>query len=120
MCLVRESCRQLVAWRRHELAAHDADRVALDGLPELPSMSIEDVLAQREWFEHILRCLPENQRIAVDLRIRCSCSYEMVSAVLGCAEATTRVHVWRGLSRLRQIVRDQPPPLQDDECGGVV
>ena len=51
-----------------------------------------------------IRELPRNQSLAVHLRYVEELSYPEIAAALGCAESTTRKHVERGLSRLRQLV----------------
>lgn len=48
--------------------------------------------------------LPERQAAAVSLRFILSCTYEDVAQALGCAVPTARVHVARGLARLRDVL----------------
>ena len=48
--------------------------------------------------------LPEQQSAAIAMRFLLSCSYEQIAQALECSEPTVRVHVARGLGRLREIL----------------
>jgi RNA polymerase sigma factor (sigma-70 family) len=71
------------------------------------SASPSDRLAEMESRRRLLAAvveLPHNQSLAIHMRYVEELSYTEIAAALGCAESTTRKHVARGLSRLRQLV----------------
>lgn len=59
-----------------------------------------------EWALGALHELTEKQRLAVDYRFRWNWPYRIVAAAIDSSEPTTRVHVMRGLARLRQMADD--------------
>jgi RNA polymerase sigma factor (sigma-70 family) len=67
-----------------------------------PAEGLSAIEARERLLAAILE-LPPNQSLAVHLRYVEELSYPEIAAALGCAESTTRKHVERGLSRLRQL-----------------
>lgn len=61
-----------------------------------------------EWLDGAMQSLPKQQRLAVDFRYRWSWPYWAVAAALECEEATARVHVFKGLQKLREIALRLP------------
>lgn len=59
----------------------------------------------RAWIDHLLDELPQQQRAAVDYRYRWNWPYWAVAAALDVEEPTARVHVTRGLRRLRTLAK---------------
>jgi RNA polymerase sigma factor (sigma-70 family) len=53
-----------------------------------------------------MRMLPEDQRLAVELRIVCECPYGDVAGRLGVSEQTARARVSRGLRALSHELQD--------------
>ena len=113
----RAVCAEWAVWRRHLRPLNATDDAGVTPYTERlsNSMSVEDVRLQRAWFERVLCQLSDCQWMAVDYRYRSSKSYKDIAAALGCSEATTRVHVWRGLHRLRTIVAADPLPLASED-----
>ena len=74
-----------------------------------------DESALHYWWLVVRDELSGQQRTAVDFRFRWGWSYEHVSWALGCTESTARVHVKRGIAKLRDIVRGLPPPRSQDD-----
>lgn len=59
--------------------------------------------------------LPEQQAAAITMRFLLSCSYEQIAQALECAEPTVRVHVARGLGRLRELLApSHSTPTKED------
>jgi len=54
--------------------------------------------------------LPEQQSIAVTMRYLLEASYSEIASGLDCAEATARVHVARGIKRLKQVLSTPSSP----------
>lgn len=52
----------------------------------------------------LLRQLPRNQRIAVTLRYVDDLATADIAVIMGCAEATARVHLHRGRQRLAELL----------------
>lgn len=70
---------------------------------------------QREQVKSAISRLPEHQAIAVSMRFLLNCRYDEIAASLECAESTARVHVTRGLVRLREfLVHFNPSPLLEN------
>lgn len=70
------------------------------------SESVEEAVYSDELIEWALAALgqlTEKQRLAVDYRFRWNWPYRIVAAAIDATEATTRVHVMRGLTRLRKM-----------------
>lgn len=109
----RAVCVEWGTWRRRLLPLDTVEAASFVAETERSSdsMSVEEVTLQRAWSQRMLSQLSESQRLAVDYRYRWSWSYDEIAAALGCSEATARVHVWRGLQRLRTLVIADPPPM---------
>ena len=58
--------------------------------------------------------LPQQQAAAVAMRVLLACPYDEIAQALDCAEATARVHVARGLGRLRQLLAPIHPTHQEN------
>lgn len=67
-----------------------------------PSEQLSAIEARQRLLTAVLE-LPRNQSLAIHMRYVEELSYSEIAAALGCAESTTRKHVERGLSRLRQF-----------------
>ena len=65
---------------------------------------------RRDQVKSAIARLPEHQAAAISMRFLLSCSYEEIALSLECAESTARVHVTRGLSRLRDLLLTSTPP----------
>lgn len=76
-----------------------------DSVPDSAATPAERLgaLESRERLLAALLELPRMQSLALQMRYVEELSYTEISAALGCAESTTRKHVERGLSRLRQV-----------------
>lgn len=88
--------------------------------PEEPVDNPEDVRARDELIEWTLAALgdlTDKQRMAVDYRFRWNWPYRIVAAAIDASEPTTRVHVMRGLARLRLMAarREQDTDRSDDQ-----
>jgi len=90
-------------------------------VPEIDAAS-PDVAAlilcseRREQVKAAIARLPEQQATAVTMRFLLYCPYEEIAQALGCAEATARVHVTRGLSRLRELLAHlNPSPALENQ-----
>jgi RNA polymerase sigma factor (sigma-70 family) len=71
---------------------------------------------RREQVKAAIARLPEQQATAVTMRFLLYCPYEEIAQALGCAEATARVHVTRGLSRLRDLLAHlNPSPALENQ-----
>lgn len=105
--LARNVCEsRMRRWRReHPL---DNDVVPEEHRDAVEEADVENAL--QTWADRILRSLPEKQRIAVDFRCRWGWPYWAVAAAIDASEPTARVHVARALRRLRDLVRQTPPP----------
>ena len=64
---------------------------------------------RREEVKAAITRLPERQATAITMRFLLYCPYEEIAQALECAEATARVHVTRGLSRLRDLLAHLNP-----------
>lgn len=68
------------------------------------------VLAERheaqDAINKALQILPETQRTAVILFHRQGFKMREIGEILGCSEGTVRVHVFRGVRRLRDLLKD--------------
>jgi len=113
----REACREWMVTHRHEAPL---DEVTVAMMPSQDamggdSMSLPEAEEWQRWCVRVLSRLSPQQRLAVDYRYRWSWDYEVVAAAIGSTEATARVHVHRGLGRLREtFAHDPPPPLESD------
>lgn len=110
-CLLRQLCAARArSWRREFPLSEkhaDVENTEPDGPVEAqdPGESIGRLLGD----------LPEKQRLAVDFRCRWGWPYWAVAAALDTSEPTARVHVARGLARLRHLVAALLPPPRIDE-----
>ena len=109
----RDVCREWMVARRLETRLDEVTVAITTSQDEVcvDSMSLEEAEEWQRWCLRALSGLSTQQRLAVDCRYRWSWAYEFVAAAIGSTEATARVHVHRGLGRLRTIVADDPPPL---------
>jgi len=87
-------------------------------LPDTPSRgpfaALERVELRRTVLEAIGR-LPQNQAVAVLLRVVEEESYSSVAQALGCAEITARIHVMRGRARLCRLLGHLAPRSAPEE-----
>lgn len=69
---------------------------------------------RREEVQQAIARLPEQQATAISMRFLLFCPYDEIARTLECAEPTARVHVTRGLSRLRELLAhlSPSPPLE--------
>ncbi len=105
--IARKVCAGRVRVWRREL--HCLSQAVIPPLEETDAGD-RNSTALRNWWLVAGDQLSDQQRIAVDLRFRWGWCYEHVSWALGCTESTARVHVKRGLAKLRDIVRSLPLP----------
>lgn len=105
--LARRACAARVrTWRRERPL--DDENLSVETSDDDPAL--ENRFALRIWSDRLLGGLPEKQRLAIDFRFRWGWPYWAVAAAIDTAEATARVHVARGLRRLRSLARRSPPP----------
>ena len=71
-------------------------------VPRSPRCSVQSTLKLGEALEH----LSPNQRIAVLLQAQEGLSSREIAEVLKCSENTARVHIHRGLTQLKKILKD--------------
>lgn len=90
---------------RHEQSAAATD--AAPFAPDATALLLE--YERRDQVRSAVARLPEQQATAVAMRYLLSCSYDEIAQALDCAEATARVHVLRGLSRLRDLLSHLHP-----------
>jgi RNA polymerase sigma factor (sigma-70 family) len=64
---------------------------------------------RREQVQAAIARLPEQQATAIAMRFLLYCPYDEIAQALECAEPTARVHVTRGLSRLRDLLAHLSP-----------
>ena len=79
----------------------------IDAAPEVAALIFSS--ERREQVKAAIARLPEQQATAVTMRFLLYCPYEEIAQALGCAEATARVHVTRGLNRLRELLAHLNP-----------
>ncbi|MBS0265447.1 MAG: RNA polymerase sigma factor [Planctomycetes bacterium] len=89
--------------RERSRNAAEADSTARDGTAAVLDSE------RRDQVQGAIARLPEQQATAVSMRFLLSCSYEEIAQALDCAEPTARVHVMRGLSRLRSLLTNHSP-----------
>ena len=70
--------------------------------PDLEVMQSESVAK----LDEALKRLSSNQRIAVMLQVQAGLSSREIAAVLKCSENTARVHIFRGLTQLKKVLRE--------------
>ena len=94
-------------WRRLLLGTDtDGDRPAIERCPAPftdPADTLQDEHVKRQLWAAVQR-LPARQRAAVLLQAQEELSTAEVAAVLGCSEATVRVHVHRAVAALRRTI----------------
>ena len=99
-----------VVRRKSRRDHHEQSRDAAGADHDDADTSVPDVAAailsneRREQVQAAIARLPEQQATAISMRFLLSCSYEEIAQALECAEPTARVHVMRGLSRLRELL----------------
>src|SRR5690349_2743410 len=84
-------------FRRRETPV--ADVIHPEHAPDSADLAVDAGENQRLWGEVL--ALPQSQRAAITLRFHEGLAYAEIGSVLGCAEATARSHVFRGLAALR-------------------
>lgn len=103
--LVRRACAvRLRDWRRE--CPLDEERVIAQPVDD--AEVFENRNTMRAWADHLLGELSEKQRLAVDFRFRWGWPYWAVAAAIDATEPTARVHVARGMCRLRSLARSGP------------
>jgi RNA polymerase sigma factor (sigma-70 family) len=70
--------------------------------------SPEDASVARITLASALRALPDRQRCAIALRYLADCSEEEIATALCVSKGTVKVHLHRGMKRLRALL-DAPP-----------
>lgn len=96
--------------RKTRRGSHEQSLDAQDVDASTPSVAALILSSERrEQVKAAIARLPEQQATAVTMRFLLYCPYEEVAQALGCAEATARVHVTRGLSRLRDLLAHLSP-----------
>ena len=78
--------------------------------PPSPTPSPEDASIARVTISSALRALPARQRSAVALRYLADCSEDEIAALLRVSRGTVKVHLHRGLKRLRVLLDAAPVP----------
>ena len=97
-------------WRRLVLLsgpADDPDAPAINPAspepsPEVAAMLVQSTVKLGEALEH----LSPNQRVAVLLQAQEGLSSREIAQVLKCSENTARVHIHRGLTQLKKMLKD--------------
>jgi RNA polymerase sigma-70 factor (ECF subfamily) len=79
----------------------------LDATPDVAALILSN--ERRQEVKAAIARLPERQATAITMRFLLYCPYEEIAQALDCAEATARVHVTRGLSRLRDLLAHLNP-----------
>ena len=78
--------------------------------PEFVEMIKPDVAATiemqelREQIQAAIAMLSQQQATAITMRFLLAAGYEDIAVAMDCAETTVRVHVMRGLTRLRELL----------------
>ena len=93
--ITRRTC--LRTLRRPHAAPLERDVVA----PETPSASVEEGRA----LEHLLRKLPAEDRLILDLFFRQDASYEHIAEVLGISAESVGKRKFRALERLKELAK---------------
>lgn len=96
-------------WRMLPLASADEDpqEPGIDPPSDKPGPDLE--VMQRESIaklDEALKRLPSKQRIAVMLQAQEGLSSREIAAVLNCSESTARVHIFRGLTQLKKLLKE--------------
>lgn len=88
--------------RQRDSARRDADPAVLDAVPAWQALPPEAAI-QNETLSEITTAiarLPDQQAVAVAMRLVQGATYENIAAALGCNENTVRTHVARGRETL--------------------
>lgn len=102
------ACDVLRRKTRRDHREQSLDALAVDtSTPSVAALILSS--ERRDQVKAAIARLPEQQATAVTMRFLLYCPYEEVAQALGCAEATARVHVTRGLSRLRDLLAHLSP-----------
>jgi len=102
--------------RQREAGRLDTDPTAINSAPAWQAMPPEAAM-QNEALHEITTAiarLPDQQAVAVAMRLVQGASYEHIAAALGCSETTVRTHVARGretLARWLSHLNPRPSPL---------
>jgi RNA polymerase sigma-70 factor (sigma-E family) len=110
--------RQFVSWRRRR----SSQETSLELVPE-PAGTGPDAAARhaaRDEMWRLLATLPRKQRAVLVLRFYADLPDDQIAEALGCRPATVRVHVARGLARLRDAIapRSAHPTYLPEPVGG--
>jgi RNA polymerase sigma-70 factor (ECF subfamily) len=91
------------------LAIDCVRRRVVEPVAAVSTPSPEDASVARVTLAPALRALPAQQRSAVALRYLADCSEEEIAAALQVSKGTVKVHLHRGLKRLRALL--DPPTV---------
>jgi RNA polymerase sigma-70 factor (sigma-E family) len=91
-------------WRRIPRRERSVDGF---GMIDLTGPDVGEQVTRSELIWECCKDLPPRQRAAIVLRFYEDLTYAQIAAVLGCAEATARSHVHRGLVALRLAIEDE-------------
>src|SRR5262249_35700817 len=90
------------------LAIDSVRRRVVEPVAAVSARSPEDASIAKITLVPALRALPAQQRSAIALRYLADCSEEEIAAALQVSKGTVKVHLHRGLKRLRALL-DAPP-----------
>jgi RNA polymerase sigma-70 factor (ECF subfamily) len=76
-----------------------------DSLPEIPVPAEAEAMADRQSLQKALRKLPEDQVEALVLNQVWGFTFGEIAAMLGITRVTARVRAFRGMKRLREVLR---------------
>ena len=102
--------------RQRDSARRDSDPTILDTVPAGQALP-PDAAMQNEALDEITKAiarLPDQQAVAVAMRLIQGATYDNIAAALGCTETTVRTHVARGretLARWLSHLNPRPSPL---------
>jgi RNA polymerase sigma-70 factor (ECF subfamily) len=102
------ACDVLRRKQRQRLSELSADAEVVDS----SGSDVVDAILHDERKEQVqaaIASLSQQQSTAVTMRFLTSCAYDEIAQALDCAEVTARVHVTRGLSRLRELLTGLNP-----------
>ncbi|GAA1575044.1 SigE family RNA polymerase sigma factor [Actinomadura kijaniata] len=95
-----------LSWARVRLTGAPADT------PDPPAAGPSDV-ETRTVLRAALERVPPRQRAVLVLRFLCDLPVAEVAAVLGCSEGNVKSQTARGLARLRALLGDRAPTLEE-------
>lgn len=107
--LLRIARNEGVDWTRRHARERNLEELVPEKHPAIDAPQVSDV-TRREHREQLMRSvsnLNPSQRQAVVLRYFEGMSIREISSVLGCSEGTTKSHLFRGISKLRDMVVPQ-------------